>query len=418
MSTPWGYRPRNERDTPEWDLHPQTHAVRAGLARSGFGETSEALYLNSGFTYSTAEEALDSFAEETDHFLYSRFHNPTIAMFEQRLAAIEGADFCVATGSGMSAMFSSLACLVEQGDHVVASAAMFSSCHVVITELLPKWGVTFELVKGNDPQAWAKALSKPTKVVFIETPSNPLMEIVDIQMVSDLAHQVGATVIVDNVMASPVLQKPLQLGADVVMYSATKHIDGQGRVLAGAILGSASYIHEKLMPFTRHTGPSLSPFNAWVLVKSLETMQMRVERMVANAQAIAEFLEARLEIKSVRFPGLKSHPEHALAMKQMSGGGGTTVGIEFVGDQASVFAFMNKLRIIDISNNLGDSKSLITHPASSTHRRLGPEVQAEMGITPSVLRLSVGLEHSTDLIKDLTQALSAATTSTTDNKLK
>ena len=220
MSTPWGYRPRNEREEPEWDLHPQTHAVRAGLARSGFGETSEALYLNSGFTYSSAEEANASFADETEHFLYSRFHNPTIAMFEQRLAAIEGADFCVATGSGMSAMFSSLACLVEQGDHVVASAAMFSSCHVVITEFLPKWGVTFELVKGNDPAAWAKALSRPTKAVFIETPSNPLMEIVDIQMVSDLAHKVGATVIVDNVMASPVLQKPLQLGSDVVMYSA------------------------------------------------------------------------------------------------------------------------------------------------------------------------------------------------------
>jgi len=405
MSTPWGYRPRNNREEPQWDLHPQTHAVRAGLARSGFGETSEALYLNSGFTYSNAEEAFSSFADETDHFLYSRFHNPTIAMFEQRLAAIEGAEFCVATGSGMSAMFASLACLVEQGDHVVASAAMFSSCHVVITEFLPKWGVTFELVKGNDPAAWAKALSKPTKAVFIETPSNPLMEIVDIQMVSDLAHKVGATVIVDNVMASPVLQKPLQLGADVVMYSATKHIDGQGRVLAGAILGSAQYVQEKLMPFTRHTGPSLSPFNAWVLVKSLETMQMRVERMVENAQAIAEFLESRKEIKSVRFPGLKSHPEHALAMKQMNGGGGTTVGIEFVGDQSEVFAFMNQLKIIDISNNLGDSKSLITHPASSTHRRLTPEVQAEMGITPSVLRLSVGLEHSSDLIKDLTQAL-------------
>ena len=405
MSTPWGYRPRNNREEPQWDLHPQTHAVRAGLARSGFGETSEALYLNSGFTYSNAEEAFSSFADETDHFLYSRFHNPTIAMFEQRLAAIEGAEFCVATGSGMSAMFASLACLVEQGDHVVASAAMFSSCHVVITEVLPKWGVTFELVKGNDPAAWAKALSKPTKAVFIETPSNPLMEIVDIQLVSDLAHKVGATVIVDNVMASPVLQKPLQLGADVVMYSATKHIDGQGRVLAGAILGSAQYIQEKLMPFTRHTGPSLSPFNAWVLVKSLETMQMRVERMVENAQAIAEFLESRKEIKSVRFPGLKSHPEHALAMKQMNGGGGTTVGIEFVGDQSEVFAFMNQLKIIDISNNLGDSKSLITHPASSTHRRLTPEVQAEMGITPLVLRLSVGLEHSSDLIKDLTQAL-------------
>ena len=401
---PWGYRPRAEREEPEWDVHPQTHAVRAGLARSGFGETSEALYLNSGFTYSSAEEASDSFSEETDHFLYSRFHNPTVAMFEKRLAAIEGADYCVATGSGMSAMFSSIACLVEQGDHVVASAAMFSSCHVVITEILPRWGVTFELVKGNDPATWAKALSKSTKVVFIETPSNPLMEIVDIAMVSELAHQVGATVIVDNVMASPVLQKPLQLGADVVMYSATKHIDGQGRVLAGAVLGSSPYIHEKLMPFTRHTGPSLSPFNAWVLVKSLETMQMRVERMVANAQAIAEYLEVQPAIKSVRFPGLKSHPDHVLAKKQMNGGG-TTVGIEFVGGQAEVFTFMNKLRIIDISNNLGDSKSLITHPATTTHRRLGPEVQAEMGITPSVLRLSVGLEHSSDLIKDLGQAL-------------
>ncbi len=402
---PWGYQPRPEKSEPNWEVHSQTHSVRAGLARSGFGETSEALYLNSGFTYTSAEEAFDSFAEETDHYLYSRFHNPTIAMFEKRLAAIEGAELCVATGSGMSAMFASLACLVEQGDHVVASAAMFSSCHIVITEFLPKWGVTFELVKENDPTIWAKALSKTTKAVFIETPSNPLMEIVDIKMVSELAHKVGATVIVDNVMASPVLQKPLQLGADVVMYSATKHIDGQGRVLAGAILGSASYINEKLLPFVRHTGPALSPFNAWVLVKSLETMEMRVERMVSNAQAIAEFLEKQPSIKSVRYPGLKSHPEHKLAMAQMNNGGGSTIGIEFKGPQADVFAFMNKLCIIDISNNLGDSKSLITHPASTTHRRLAPEVQAEMGITPSVLRLSVGLEHSTDLIKDLAQAL-------------
>ena len=402
---PWGYQSRPEKNEPNWELHSQTHSVRAGLARSGFGETSEALYLNSGFTYTSAEEALASFAEETDHYLYSRFHNPTIAMFEKRLAAIEGAELCVATGSGMSAMFASLACIVEQGDHVVASAAMFASCHVVITEFLPKWGVTFELVKGNDPTDWALALSKPTKAVFIETPSNPLMEIVDIKMVSDLAHKVGATVIVDNVMASPVLQKPLQFGADVVMYSATKHIDGQGRVLAGAILGSAAYIQEKLLPFVRHTGPALSPFNAWVLVKSLETMEMRVERMVSNAQVIAEFLDKQDAIKSVRYPGLKSHPNHALAMKQMSNGGGTTIGIEFKGSQADAFAFMNKLCVIDISNNLGDSKSLITHPASTTHRRLAPEIQAEMGITPSVLRLSVGLEHSTDLIKDIEQAL-------------
>ncbi len=256
----WGYQPRNARQEPDWEVNPQTAAVRAGLARSGFGETAEALYLTSGFTYSSAEEAVDSFTDETDHYLYSRFHNPTVAMFEKRLAAIEGAEFCVATGSGMSAMFASIACMVSAGDHVVASASMFSSCHVVITEFLPKWGVTFELVKGNDPAAWAKALSKPTKVVFIETPSNPLLDIVDIRMVSDLAHKVGATVIVDNIMASPILQKPLQLGADVIMYSATKHMDGQGRVLAGAILGSFAYIHEHLLPFVRHTGPALSPF--------------------------------------------------------------------------------------------------------------------------------------------------------------
>lgn len=399
----WGYQPRVSRQEPDWEINPQTAAVRAGLARSGFGETAEALYLSSGFTYSSAEEAVDSFTDEVDHYLYSRFHNPTVAMFEKRLAAIEGAEFCVATGSGMSAMFASIACMVSAGDHVVASASMFSSCHVVITEFLPKWGVTFELVKGNDPAAWAKALSKPTKVVFIETPSNPLLDIVDIQMVSDLAHKVGATVIVDNIMASPVLQKPLQLGADVVMYSATKHIDGQGRVLAGAILGSFAYIHEHLLPFVRHTGPSLSPFNAWVLVKSLETMDMRVRRMCENAQAIAEYLEKRPEIKSVRYPGLPSHPDYALAQRQMSGGG-STIGIEFAGSAKDAFKVMNALRIIDISNNLGDSKTLITHPASTTHRRLSPEVQAEMGITPSVVRLSVGLEYVEDLIKDLDQA--------------
>ena len=402
----WGYHEHPKRREPDWELNPQTAAVREGLARSGFGETSEALYLNSGFTYTDAQEALDSFTDETDHFLYSRFHNPTVAMFEKRLAAIEGAEHCVATGSGMSAMFASLACLVEAGDHIVASAAMFSSCHVVITEILPKWGVTYELVKANDKAAWQKALSKPTKAVFIETPSNPLLEIVDIKFVSDLAHQVGATVIVDNVMASPVLQKPLELGADVVMYSATKHIDGQGRVLAGALLGSFSYIYEKLIPFTRHTGPTLSAFNAWVLVKSLETMEMRVTRMSENAQAIAEFLDSRKEIKSVRYPGLSSHPDYEVIKKQMKSGG-TTIGIEFAGTQKDAFKFMDSLKVIDISNNLGDSKSLITHPASTTHRRLAPEVQLEMGITPSVLRLSVGLEHIDDLLKDLSQALNS-----------
>ena len=400
----WGYHEHPKRREPDWDINPQTAAVREGLARSGFGETSEALFLTSGFTYSDSQEAVDSFTDETDHFLYSRFHNPTVAMFEKRLAAIEGAEHCIATGSGMSAMFASLACIVESGDHIVASAAMFSSCHVVITEILPKWGVTYELVKANDKAAWEKALSKKAKAVFIETPSNPLMEIVDIRFVSDLAHKVGATVIVDNAMASPVLQKPLELGADVVMYSATKHIDGQGRVLAGALLGSFEYIYEKLIPFTRHTGPSLSAFNAWVLVKSLETMDLRVTRMAESAQTIAEFLESHKAIKSVRYPGLDSHPDREVIKKQMKAGG-TTLGIEFAGSQKDAFRFMDSLRIIDISNNLGDSKSLITHPASTTHRRLSPEVQAEMGITPSVLRLSVGLEHVDDLIKDLDQAL-------------
>ena len=400
----WGYHEHPKRREPDWQVNPQTAAVREGLARSGFGETSEALYLNSGFTYSDSQEAVDSFTDETDHYLYSRFHNPTVAMFEKRLAAIEGADHCVATGSGMSAMFASLACLVESGDHIVASAAMFSSCHVVITEILPKWGVTYELVKANDKAGWEKALSKKTKAVFIETPSNPLLEVADIRFISDLAHKVGATVIVDNVMASPVLQKPLELGADVVMYSATKHIDGQGRVLAGALLGSFEYIYEKLIPFTRHTGPSLSAFNAWVLVKSLETMELRVMRMSDNAQKVAEFLESHNAIKSVRYPGLASHPDAAVIKKQMKAGG-TTIGIEFMGAQKDAFKLMDALRVIDISNNLGDSKSLITHPASTTHRRLAPEVQAEMGITPSVLRLSVGLEHVDDLIKDLDQAL-------------
>lgn len=402
---PWGYQPREDRE-PDWKLHPQTEQVRAGLARSGFGETSEALFLNSGFTYSSAEEAQDSFTDETDHYVYSRFHNPTVSMFEKRLAALEGAEFCHATASGMAAMFASVACLVKAGDRVVASASMFSSCHVVLTEILPKWGVTTELVKGNDREAWTKALSQPTAAVFIESPSNPLLEVVDIAMVSEIAHKVGATVIVDNVMASPVLQKPLELGADVVMYSATKHMDGQGRVLAGAICGSFSYIHEKLLPFSRHTGPSLSAFNAWVLVKSLETLDMRVERMSSNAQKVAEFLEKHPKIKSVRYPGLKSHPQYAIAQKQMKAGG-TTLGIEFNGSQKEAFAFMNKLTVIDISNNLGDSKSLITHPASTTHRRLSPEVQAEMGITPSVLRLSVGLEYIDDLLKDLDHALNS-----------
>lgn len=401
---PWGYQDPNDGKKPDWQLHPDTVAIRGGLARSGFGETGEALYLSSGFTYDSAEQAEAAFKEESQHYLYSRFSNPTVAMFEERLAALEGAEACFATGTGMSAMFSSVACLVKTGDRVVASMSMFSSCYVILTEILPAWGVEIELVDGNDKKVWAAALAKPTKAVFIESPSNPMMEIVDIRMVSELAHKVGATVIVDNVMGTPVLQKPLELGADVVMYSATKHIDGQGRVLGGAILGTRDYIKNSVIPFTRHTGQSMSAFNAWVMLKSLETVTMRVERMAENALALAEFLHKHPKIESVSYPFLKSDKNYKLAKKQMSGGG-TTIGFKVKGDKSKTFKVMNALRVIDISNNLGDSKSLITHPASTTHRRLGAEIQAAMGITPNLVRLSVGLENIDDLIADLKQAL-------------
>jgi O-succinylhomoserine sulfhydrylase len=404
---PWGYQAPVDGKPADWELHPDTVAVRGGLARSGFGETGEAMYLTSGFTYDSAQQAAEAFADETDHFLYSRFDNPTVSMFERRLAELEGAEACKATASGMAAMFASVACLVQAGDRVVASMAMFSSCYVVLTEILPKWGVETVLVEGTDEAAWAEALSKPTKVVFLETPSNPLMEIVDIQMISELAHKVGATVIVDNVMASPVLQSPLKLGADVIMYSATKHIDGQGRVLGGAVLGSEKYINEQLKPFIRHTGPSMSAFNAWVLLKSLETLTMRVERMTANALQIAEALESHPKVASVKYPFLKSHKNYELAKKQMSGGG-SMLAITFDATADQTFKFMNALQVIDISNNLGDSKSLATHPATTTHKRLGPEVRAKAGITDGTVRLSVGLENVDDLLKDLRQALDKA----------
>jgi len=404
----WGSQPESSRPKPDWELDMQTDLVRAGLARTGFGETSEALFLNSGFTYTSAEQAEASFAEEVDHYLYSRFHNPTVSVFENRLATIEGAEMCLATSSGMSAMFASVACLVKSGDRVVASAAMFSSCYVVLAEILPKWGVETVFVKADDHEGWKKALSKPTKVVFIESPSNPMAEITDISLVSDLAHQAGATVIVDNVMASPIFQRPLELGADVVMYSATKHIDGQGRVLGGAILGSKDYFANHLLQFNRHTGPSMSPFNAWVLLKSLETMKLRVTQMCQSAQTVAEFLYNHPKVDKVFYAGLPSHPHHQLAMRQMNGSGGSTLAFSVKAGKASAFALMNNLRVIDISNNLGDSKSLITHPASSTHRRLAPEIREEQGITESVLRLSVGLCAATDLVRDLEQALQKA----------
>lgn len=403
-SRPWGYHSPEQSPDVDWQLHPDTLAVRGGLARTGFGETGEALFLNSGFTYDSAEQAAASFRDEEEHFLYSRFANPTVAMFEQRLAALEGAESCMATATGMAAMFASVASVVKQGDRVVAALNMFSSCYVVLCEILPQWGIETVLVDSNDETAWAEALSQPTKLVFLESPSNPLLGLIDIRMVSDLAHEAGAIVIVDNVMASPVLQKPLELGADVVMYSATKHIDGQGRVLGGAVCGTTEYIRGTLMPFIRHTGPSMSSFNAWVLLKSLETLTMRVERMSSNAQKVAEALEGHAQVERVYYPGLPSHPDFELGRRQMTSGG-STVAFKLRGNQEQVFQFMNALQVIDISNNIGDSKSLLTHPTTTTHRRLTEEVRQKMGITESTLRLSVGLENADDLIQDLTRAL-------------
>jgi len=399
---PWGYNPASSTGS-DRELSPDTVALRGALTRTGFQETSEALFLNSGFTYDSAEQAEASFAETEEHHLYSRFSNPTVQMFEDRLALLEGAEAAHATGSGMSAMFASVACLVSAGDRVVASGAMFSSCYVVLTEILPKWGVLVEVVTENTHQAWKQALSQPAKAVFIETPSNPMMEIVDIAMVAELSKKAGALLIVDNVMASPVLQKPLELGADVVMYSATKHIDGQGRVLGGALLGSSDYINNLLKPFTRHTGPSMSPFNAWILLKSLETMDLRVNKMADSALAIAQRLEGVSGVKAVHHPFLDSHPQKAQAQKQMLKGG-TTLALELT-SKAKAFDLMNRLEVIDISNNLGDSRSLITHPASSTHRRLDAETQERMGITEGTLRLSIGLENPDDLAEDLLIAL-------------
>ena len=385
-----------------------TDLVRGGLERSGWDETSEALILTSGFVYGSAEEAEAAFAGEQDRYIYSRYGNPTVSMFEERLRAIEGAEAIYATSSGMAAVFTSLISLLSSGDRVVASKGLFGSCFVILDELLPRWGITTTFVDGDDLDAWERALADGATVVFFETPSNPMQGLVDIAAVSELAHAAGATVVVDNVFATPVLQKPLDLGADVVVYSTTKHIDGQGRTLGGAILGSEQYITEQVQPFIRHTGPALSPFNAWVLVKALETLDLRVNAEVASALAIAEHLEGLPGVTSVWYPYLPSHPQYELAQRQMTAGG-TVVTFEVEGGKAAAFSVLNGLEVIDISNNLGDSKSLITHPASTTHRRLGPEVRATMGITDGTVRVSVGLESTGDLIDDLTSAIEGVT---------
>lgn len=383
-----------------------TKLVHAGQTRSQFKETSETIYMTSGYVYETAEEAEAAFDNSQPRFVYSRFGNPTVAMFEQRMAAIEGAEAARATSSGMAAVFASLASLVKAGDRIVASDALFGSCQFILAEILPKWGVVTEFVDGRDLEQWKQALSKPTKAVFLETPSNPGLRLVDLKAVADLAHKAGATVVVDNVFATPLLQQPLQLGADVVVYSATKHIDGQGRCLGGIVLGSEKYINETLQPFIRHTGPSLSPMNAWILLKGLETLDLRVAKQSESSLKIARALKGHGKLAQVNYPTLEGFPQYELAKRQMSAGG-TMLSLSLAGGKAAAFKFLNALELVLISNNLGDSKSLATHPATTTHQRLTVEQRAKQGIDEGLIRLSVGLEHADDLADDVLNALKA-----------
>ena len=387
-------------------LRLQTQMVRGALTRSDHMETAEAIYLTSGYVYASAEEAEAAFKGESDRYIYGRYGNPTITMFEQRLASLEGAEACWATATGMAAVFASLLCQLKAGDRVVASRALFGSCHVIIAEILPRFGVETVLVDGTDLAAWEEALAPGAACVFLETPSNPTLEIIDLEAVAKLSRKAGACLIVDNVFATPLLQRPLDFGADVVVYSTTKHIDGQGRCLGGAVLGTKTFIYEKLMPLMRHTGPSMSPFNAWVMLKGLETLEVRVRQHCANAKALVAHLEALGGVTKVAYPGSKNHPQAALAKRQM-GDGSTLIAFELEGGKARAFRFLNALKLIDISNNLGDSKSLITHPETTTHQRLKPEERAALGITGGLLRLSVGLEDVEDLKDDLSQAMKA-----------
>jgi O-succinylhomoserine sulfhydrylase len=386
------------------DWRPQTKAVRSGQVRSNFDETSEALFLTSGYAYPSAEEAEKTFKGESTHYQYSRFGNPTVSMFQDRLAALEGAEACIATATGMSAVFYALLALLKAGDRIVAARQLFGSCHYIVNELLPRYGIKGEFVDGGDLAQWEKALSTPAQAVLFESPSNPMLDIVDVKAVCDLAHKAGAAVVLDNAFATPILQRPLEFGADVVVHSATKYIDGQGRALGGAILGKRSFIIDKLQPITRNTGPSLSPFNAWLFVKGMETLGLRIERHCANAAKVAEALANNSKIGRVLYPGRKDHPQHALAAKQMSGFGGV-VTFDIKGGKAACFAALNKLELVDISNNLGDAKSLATHPATTTHMRIGAEERAKLGINDGTVRISVGLEDVQDIIDDLTQAL-------------
>ena len=385
-----------------------TNLIRGGFKRTNFSETSEPLFLTSGFVYETAEEAEKSFKEEKNRFMYSRFGNPTVDIFEKRMAKLEGAESCWATSSGMSALFTILMSTLKKGDRVVSGRALFGSCHYILTEILPKFGIEVKLVDGTSIKQWELELKKKTKIVFFETPSNPCLEIVDIKKVSELAHKAGAKVVVDNVFATSILQKPLQLNADIVMYSATKHIDGQGRVLGGAILGNKKFCKEIVKPFIRNTGPSISPFNAWVLLKGLETLDLRVEKQTKNTKEIFQFLERNKHIRKIYYPFDKNSKQFELAKKQMIDGG-TVISFELNSkkkdDKKVSFKFLNNLRLIDISNNLGDSKTLITHPYTTTHHRLSESDKKKLKITKNLIRLSVGLEEVGDIINDIDLAL-------------
>ncbi|ORA34175.1 O-succinylhomoserine sulfhydrylase [Mycobacterium aquaticum] len=381
-----------------------TIGVRGGLLRSQFEETAEGLFLTSGYVYENAAAAEKAFTGEIDRFVYSRYGNPTISMFEERLRLIEDAPACFATATGMAAVFTALGALLAAGDRLVAARSLFGSCFVVCNEILPRWGVEAVFVDGDDLSQWEQALSVPTQAVFFETPSNPMQSLVDIAAVSELAHAAGAKVVLDNVFATPLLQQGIPLGADVVVYSGTKHIDGQGRVLGGAILGDKEYIDGPVQKLMRHTGPAISAFNAWTLLKGLETMAVRVDYSNRSALQVAEFLEGKPGVNWVKYPFLQSHPQYDLAKRQMRGGG-TVVTFELDGGKDRAFEVLDKLRVIDISNNLGDAKTLITHPATTTHRAMGPEGRAAIGLGDGVVRISVGLEGTEDLIADLDQAL-------------
>ena len=393
--------------SPTRHYRPETRLVHSGTLRSQWGETSEGLFLTQGFVYDTAEQCAARFKGEDPGYIYSRFSNPTVAMFEQRMVELEGAEAARSTATGMAAVTTAILAPLRAGDHVVASKQMFGSCRFVVEDLLPRYGITSTLVDGLDLKQWQRAMQPNTKTLFLESPTNPTLDVLDIGAIAEIAHAGKARLIVDNVFATPIWQSPLALGADVVVYSATKHIDGQGRCLGGIILSSEAFIAEHIHNFMRQTGPSISPFNAWVLLKGLETLAVRVRAQTETAARIADVLASHPKISRLVFPGRADHPQAALVKKQMRGGS-TLVGFEVKGGKAAAFRVLNELKLAKISNNLGDAKSLVTHPATTTHQRLKPDVRAELGIGEGFIRFSAGLEHADDLIEDLTAALEKA----------